>query len=358
MTDTVVFLESWAVATWHMLVDSAAYLLAGLALAAFIRLLLHERNYDRLLGRRRAGQVLRAALFGIPLPLCSCSVLPVAHQLRRAGVTKGAAAAFLVSTPESGVDSILLTYSLTDPVMTIARPAAAFLAASVAGLGEVLWPSTEEGEVPTPGSSQPCPACATGSDEGRTWWLADKWRHLRCAFDDLVGELARYLLVGYLLAGLVVVLLGTDALGVPEWLRTGWGSYMGALLIGFPLYTCATSSTPFAAALLAAGFSPGAVLVFLLVGPATNIVSLVTVKKILGLIGSARYLVSIIVSAIVAGLVVDTLYGWIELPRWRSTQVPYEVSSWFEIAAAVIVGLLIVWYTTRYYVARLRAVFS
>jgi uncharacterized membrane protein YraQ (UPF0718 family) len=345
-------------ATWRLLLDSAVFLLLGLILASFVSLLLHEGNFQRFLGRRRGTGVFRAALFGIPLPLCSCAVLPVAYQLRRAGVSKGATVAFLISTPESGVDSIFLTYSLTDPLMTVARPTAAFLAASVAGLGEVMVPSGHEHVLTTATDGPTAAAPEKAANASPERWLRHQWRRWRYAFADLVGDLGRYLLLGYLLGGLAVLLLGGETITIPTMLRSGWGSYLGALIVGLPLYTCATSSTPFAAALLTAGFSPGAVLVFLLVGPATNVASLVTVKKILGLSGTIRYLISIAVSAVVAGLAVDALYGWWGLSDWYLIRAPEETASWFTAGCAALIALLMIGYTGRYYYVRLRAVFS
>jgi len=338
-----------------MLLDSSLLLLAGLGLAGLIRLLLDEKRVNRFLKGGGAGPVFRAALFGIPLPLCSCSVLPVAHQLRRSGVSKGATAAFLIATPESGADSIVLTYSLMDPVMTVARPITAFLTAITAGLWENRV-SSEAGEVDNAGLVAES-ACGYGCEaECKTKQSLPHrlWDALKYAYTDLLPDLAVYLLVGYCLAGLAASLWGGDVGGLPEVFRRGWGAYAGALLIGLPLYICALSSTPLAAALLAAGFSPGTTLVFLMVGPATNLATLAVVGKVLRGWAVARYLVSIVIVSLLCGLALDVLYKWYDLGvRYQSDAVTQaESASWIDGTAAVVLSAAIVWYTGRQVAAR------
>jgi len=294
-----------------MLLDSAGLLLVGLALAGLIRIVLTEKFAAKFVSGNSSANVFKAALLGVPLPLCSCSVLPVAYQLRESGVSRGATVSFLISTPESGVDSIALTYSLMDPAMTVARPVTAFLTAIAAG----LWENQSEADPQSPLPDTPTDNCSdscgcTEKDSPPSASLASRvLGGLRYAFTDLISDLAPYLLLGYLLAGVVAVIWGGDGGGLPEVLRSGWGAYAGALVIGLPLYICATSSTPLAAALLAAGFSPGAALVFLIVGPATNVASLVVVRRILSGWSFARYLIAVVVVAVLCGLGLDALYS-------------------------------------------------
>lgn len=296
-----------------MLVDSAFLLLVGIVLAGLIHRFLNEKSINRLLSGGKTSAVFKAALFGVPLPLCSCSVLPISYQLRKSGLSKGGSAAFLISTPETGVDSILLTYSLTDPVMTIARPVTAFATALTAGLLVNQLPENEPTkpltETAADVSCDSCSCDSTASNNRPKSLMGNVKEIFNYSMNELFSDLAPYLLFGFVLAGIVGALLGSDISNLPETFRSGWGSYIGAILVGLPLYICATSSTPLAAVLLSAGFSPGAVLVFLLVGPATNIASLTVAGKILQKKPLLIYLGSIIFVSVIAGLLLDTIYN-------------------------------------------------
>jgi len=331
-----------------MLVDSAPYLLLGLILAGLIGAFLNERNLLRLVGRKPSQEVWRAALLGVPLPLCSCSVLPVADQLRRTGLTRGGTVSFLISTPESSADSILLTYSLTDPLLTVARPVAAFLTAAVAGLTE----NAVGHEAASKATLAPPVACTddcncSGDIHPEGTALQRVWGGLKHAFTTLISDLAPYLLVGYLLAGLLAVTLASLDIAPGFFGANAWLSYAGALLIGLPLYVCASSSTPLAAVLLGAGFPPGAILVFLLVGPATNLATIAVVKRILGAAATLRYLVVITLVAVISGLFLDQLYRlWSVVPRY-SAGAQAEPGGWFAVICAILLALLIVGYSAR-----------
>lgn len=358
MDSTGLFLFQWAEAIWEMIVDSALLLLLSFALAGLLSLVLNAKNIQRLVSGGKRREVLVTALVGVPLPLCSCSVLPVAYQLRRAGVSKAGTASFLIATPESGVDSILLTYSLMDPVMALARPIAAFLTAFTAGNVEAAFPDSEHNQNSSNAGRQTQPAvcctscgCSNATEQTAPIELLDQIppnptllsrlkSGIRYGFTDLFNDLAVYLLIGYVLAGLVVVIFGGQLMVLPEWLMSGWGAYLGAIVIGLPLYICATSSTPLAAALLVAGFSPGAVLVFLLVGPATNIASLAVVSKILKGPAMVRYLASILVVAIVCGIAIDWIYRTFNLPViFRSGG--HEHAAWYHLVAGAIFIILL-----------------
>lgn len=339
-----------------MLIDSAFLLLIGLILAGLLHLVLNQKNLVRLIGQSKRASVFRAAMFGIPLPLCSCSVLPAAKEMRQSGAGSPATVSFLISTPESGVDSILLTYSLTDPLLTIARPITAFLSATAAGLWEAASDDKNPAESLDSSDESCCDdGCGCSTSENNTEkqsWFSKIINGVHYAFTDLLSDLAPYLLIGYVLAGLVAVALG-DQMNLPDYLRSGWGGYLGAIIVGLPLYICATSSTPLAAALLGAGFSPGAILVFLLVGPATNIASLVVVSKILSKQALVRYLVSIIVVAVLCGLLLDQVYGYFDLNSWQSYAAHEHTGSIWSIASAVILSFFVLYYSTKKLVRRL-----
>jgi len=183
-------------------------------------------------------------------------------------------------------------------------------------------------------------------------WFQKVIAGIHYAFTDLLYDLAPYLLIGYLLAGLVAVVLG-DQMNLPEYLRSGWGGYLGAIIVGLPLYICATSSTPLAAALLGAGFSPGAILVFLLVGPATNIASLVVVSKILSKNALIRYLISIVIVAVLCGMLLDQFYGYFDLNSWTSYASHDHTGSIWSVASTVILSFFVVYYSAKKLVRRL-----
>ncbi|MEX1026056.1 MAG: SO_0444 family Cu/Zn efflux transporter [Planctomycetota bacterium] len=302
-----------------LFVESAPYLLVGFLLAGLLKVFLPKRFVESQLGGNDLRSIFRAALYGLPLPLCSCSVLPTAASLRKAGASRGATTSFLISTPETGVDSISVTYALFDPVMTIVRPLAAFMTAIVTGFLVTLGvreepPPPEDLDEVLPDEvdhvhEHGCDANALDWDTARFDQYAPLERlklAVRYAFGPLLDDLTPWFVIGFLLSGLVAAL-------VPETFFTetvpgGWASMLLMVLIGTPLYICATASTPIAAALVAKGLDPGAALVFLLVGPATNVTTLLVVSRLLGRRTVLFYLVGIVVFALFAGLVVNALY--------------------------------------------------
>ncbi len=340
MADIGSLLSNLAGSIWEMLFDSAFLLLVGIFLAGLIHLFLSDRTLQRLLKGGKTSVIFKSAIVGVPLPLCSCSVLPVAHQLRQSGLSRGGTAAFLISTPETGVDSILLTYSLTDPLLTVARPVAGFLTAMAAGLSVEMAP--ERIESTDASVAEKCHDCAVKENKNAQMPLFRRLAaSLRYAFVDMLGDLSPYLFMGYVLAGIVALILGGDITAIPDGLKSGWAGYVGAIVVGLPLYICATSSTPLAAVLLAAGFSPGAILVFLLVGPATNIASLTVVKKILGGASLARYLAAIILVAVACGIVVDFLYTQFDIQEHYLTgDIPVKWY-WVNTVSAIVFAVYI-----------------
>ncbi len=293
---------------WLVLVASAPWFLIGCLGAGLLHALLPMSAVARHLGGRGIGSVLKATLIGIPLPLCSCSVIPVAASLRRRGASSGSVTSFAISTPEIGADSIALTYALLGPGLAIARPIAAFLSALLAGVGVGAL-----GARPAPTSSPEAGCCESGCgcekgkspDAAPRGWrgrLGDAWRF---GFFDLFDDLAAWLLVGFVIAGVVSALVPEDA--IAAWGGdTVWAPVV-MLLAGLPLYVCATSSTPIAAALMLKGLSPGAALVFLLAGPATNAATMSWVLRDLGVKALAVYLASIAIVALSMGYALDAL---------------------------------------------------
>ena len=299
--------------TFSLLLDASPYILFGILVAGLLRMFLSTDYVSRNLGEGRFRSVFKAAVLGIPIPLCSCGVLPAAASLRKQGANKGATTAFLISTPESGVDSIAVSWALLDPIMTVARPVVAFVTAFLAGISQNILDGVRWEEKVEADNSCAVDGCCDGTDcepavHSNHHTPGEKLAAgMRYAFGELWGDLAVWFGAGLILAGIISALLPDDL--VATYLGGGLTAMLLMLVTGVPLYICATASTPIAAALVLKGVSPGAALVFLLVGPATNIASLSVLTGMLGRKAVGVYLGSIAVVSVSAGLVLDLIYG-------------------------------------------------
>ncbi len=283
-------------------------------------------------------------------------MLPAAASFKKQGANRGALASFLISTPESGVDSIAITYALLDPIMTVARPLAAFVTGISAGFIENSISSEfiEDGTSPESDSAgnQTSPTVTGATDWKQR--LAQFREGLQYGFTEVWGDIVLWFFVGLLLAGIIAVYLPEEL----SLLVLGGGivSMLAMLLMGMPIYICATASTPIAAALLLKGASPGAVLVFLLVGPATNMTSLSVLFKILGKAGTMRYLLVIATVSVLFGLGLDRLYHYLAIePRAVISEVRELVPYWLKLSSALILIVLSgVHFYRRYRLHKLR----
>jgi HflK protein len=359
------FLSSVLWEIWEILKDASVFLIFGFLLAGALAVFVSKGLLTRLVGTGRVKSVLWASVLGAPLPLCSCGVLPTALGLRREGATAGATVAFLVATPETGADSISLTYALTDPVMTVFRPIAGVMTAIAAGLatnffgvprsrhaGTPLLPPSAE--VSSPNQAIIAELCDDGHDHppglrsstedgahrGSTAIDAAR-RVIRYGFVELLDDVSYWLVLGIVLSAVVTVAL-------PAELFEGiWGGGIASmvlmLILGVPLYTCASSSTPMAAALALKGLSPGAALVFLLAGPATNIGGLVVLLKVLGRRAVAVYLAAVVALTLAAGFALNAIYhAWGLDPSATFGAAPEFVPNPVKNAFALaFIGLLI-----------------
>ncbi|MGB5230476.1 MAG: SO_0444 family Cu/Zn efflux transporter [Desulfoprunum sp.] len=239
-------------------------------------------------------------------------MLPAAASLKRQGANRGAVSAFLISTPESGIDSIFITYALLDPIMTVIRPIAAFITAVSTGFVENFLHRPKDLGPMQVDRSCPVDNCCDGVDcpeevHRRHHGPGEKLAAgLRFAATDVWGDIVGWFAVGLLLAAVITVLIPDDFMA--RWLGGGITSMLVMLVIGIPLYICASASTPIAAALILKGVSPGAALVFLLAGPATNVTSLTVLVGMLGKRGTVRYLLMLSVCTVAFGLLVDHIY--------------------------------------------------
>lgn len=348
-----------------MVAESAPFLLVGFVLAGLLKSFLPERTVYRQLGGDSLRSVVLAAMYGVPLPLCSCSVVPMAASLKESGASKGATASFLISTPETGVDSISVTYALLDPVMAVIRPVVAFVTAIATGSwvnwmvrtgrdeADLAAPGTadcgHEGDVAgmrEAGSEASAACCDDPAPVPARTWPQRAWDGVRYAFGPLLDDLTPWFILGFLLSGVIAVLL-PDKL-FEEVVPAGWLSMLLMLALGTPVYICAVASTPVAAALIAKGLDPGAALVFLLAGPATNATTVLIVHRMLGKRVLWIYLTCIAGFSLLAGFLVNRFYEASE------TDLSKVVASHLEeapgpvgVVTGVALTLLLVWSAVR-----------
>ena len=332
-----------------LVLDASPYLLLGFMIAGLVKTFLSEELIQKTLGKNDVKTVALASLIGAPVPLCSCGVIPVVQGIKKQGASKGATIAFLVSTPETGVDSVAMTYGMMGPGMAILRPVFAVLTAFFAGIIELFLFKDEEivAETHSCCSSkqeevvkEESSCCASkqeevikeessccSSDEKKSLSTTEEAglekenksskninsesftsrlaKGLKYSFVNLLRDISPTLLFAFVLGGIISTVLSEEL--VSHYFHGGISGYIGIVLLSVPMYICATSSTPIAAAFMMKGMSPGTALVFLMAGPATNFTSLSILSKIFGAKSIASYLTVIILSSICFGLLTDYL---------------------------------------------------
>jgi len=319
-------------------------MLFGLFCAGLIYAYSKTELIGRYLGKGKVRPVFLSALIGIPIPLCSCGVVPAAAGLKKRGANNGATLSFLISTPETGVDSIPLTYALMDPLMTIIRPVAAFISAVMAGLAENFTGKENlSGKMQLNETQGTCcnkPSSLSGGKPGFIK-LSKIYSGMKYAFIELLGDIGKWFVIGLLIAGLISYLMPENM--IETYLGNNFLAMLVMLITGIPMYVCATSSTPIAAALVLKGLNPGAALVFLLAGPATNIASLSMVYKMLGKKALSIYIFSISACSLLFGFLTDFLYKSLNISAKASIGKTAElIPVQAEVAAAVILTILLV----------------
>jgi len=329
---------------WRILAESAVFILVGFAIAAVLHVLLRGGRTVPYLSSLGTRSVFLASLVGLPLPLCSCSVLPAAVALRKKGASKGATLSFLISTPETSITSILLTYALLGPLIAVFRPVAAFCSAVAAGLANNFVERRFPPSGAAPGEGGPGGEASTAPDQGElpgqvAGAEGSFAKGLRFAFVEVFDDIIGWLIVGLLVAALLNVLVPPSVMGAV--FGGPWQSMLIMLVLGVPLYVCAEGSTPIAAAFIAGGVNPGAALVFLLVGPATNIGSLGVLSKQLGRRTIVVYLISISVVALLMGWVLNLILSGSDITALaeRSLAEPLVPRSVKVLGAAVFLAL-------------------
>ncbi len=323
---------------WNLVIESAPWLLVGYLLAGIIKQVIPSSWVEKQLAQPGFVSIVKGAFIGAPLPLCSCGVIPTALAIRKAGASKGATSSFLVATPETGVDSISFSYAVLGPIFALMRPIGALTSAIVAGVLVNTMDKEEDEVVEEFAESSSC--CGKKQQEEELVSpLNERFvSAIKYGYGRMIADTAKWLAIGLVAAAVITTV-------VPQSFFLQWGDGLMAMIImvivGLPMYICATASTPVAASLLFAGISPGAALVFMLTGPATNIATMGVIKEQLGMRSLVAYLIGVIGTAIIFGLMLNELYQWFSWPLQLSMAEHGEhYPLWRQLAAITLVGLI------------------
>lgn len=320
---------------FYMLNEMSPYVLLGFFIAGLMHAFVPQRTFARHLSSTGWRAVVKAALVGIPLPLCSCGVLPTAIAMRRNGASRAAATSFLVATPQTGVDSIAATWSLLGPAFAIIRPVAALVTAILGGWAvgkaEGTTAAVQHTSVPS------VDIVDSKNSLGRKCISA-----LHYGFVDLVGSIGGWLVVGLIIAALITVYVPSDFFATLG--RWPLLSMLAVLVVAVPMYVCATGSIPIAMSLVLKGLSPGTALVLLMAGPAANFASFALISREMGRKPAFIYLGSIVVGALFFGLTIDYLLPsrWFELPGMLHAGCCTGEFSTFATVCSVVLAVLLV----------------
>lgn len=321
---------------WSYLLVSAPYLLLGFIVSGVINQFVPAEKLKSWLGAHKFSSIFKASAVGVPLPLCSCSVIPTAVTLKKGGASNAATSAFLISTPESGVDSISITYAMMDLPMTILRPLAAFCSAFFAGILQFFFNKEEIILENEPEKK----SCCHGKTKAKQESFSEKLKKVfTFGFGKLSDDISGWLTIGILLGALIDFV-------VPDNFFANMGMLENRLMIlaiGIPLYICASASTPIAASLILKGLSPGSALLLLLVGPATNISNIAVLQKYIGKKGVILNIFSIVFVALIFSFLVDYLYSTYFTIQINEMLLhhAHEGMWWQVLSALILIALLV-----------------
>lgn len=314
--------------------EMSPYLMLGFFFAGLLHIFFPKNKVYRYMGVRNSGAVVNASLFGIPLPLCSCGVIPTGMSFYKQGASKGSTVSFLISTPQTGIDSILVTYSLLGLPFALIRPVVALITGISGGL-LTNFTLRKEKNRPTPvGSVDPA---------GKISAISKTREMFRYAFVEFLQDISNWLIIGLVMAAAISVLIPADFFSSYH-----GGDLLGKLIIllaAIPVYVCATASVPIAAVLILKGISPGAALVFLMAGPATNAATITMITRILGRKSLFTYLLTIIGGALLFGTIMDLWFPaqWFQLSPDGTTGIHHHeiLPGWLQVGSSVALGLLL-----------------
>ena len=354
-------------ALWSLSLAMAPYILFGLFFAGLLHELVPDSIVTKHLGKDNVSSVMKSTIFGIPLPVCSCGVIPLATSIKKSGASKGATLSFLISTPITGVDSIMATYGIFGWIFTVYRAITSMIIAMVAGILTNIFDKDDIVEEKKPTFSALAPqastsfsmnapttdeshntsqssCCASTSDEKKSFSFLGAMHY---AFTTLLGDIAKPLFWGLIIGALITV-------AIPENLAAllsdkTWLSYLVVIMIAVPMYVCATASLPIAAGLMLSGVSAGAAFVFLSAGPATNTVTIGVVKKMLGTKSLFIYLGSIIIGSILFGLGLDYIFDVSAIDPTSLIHMDEEGGIIATISSVVLWGLVLYYMIKPYF---------
>jgi len=316
--------------------EVAIYLVFGFAVAAILHVVFPESVVKKHLGRDTFGSVFKSSLFGIPLLLCSCGVVPVATSLKNSGASRGATISFLVSTPQVGADSFLITYSLIGWFFGVFRIVASFITAMAAGIFVNLFGRNEAKNTGF------FPMAPNAREESRS----EKLRNIVGYVEyTLLGSIANSLVAGIIIAALIAAVVPDNFF--ERYLSSDFLSMVLMLVVAIPMYICASSSTPIAASLIMKGMSPGAALVFLLAGPATNAMGISAIMKVVGRKSTGIYLGVIAAGSITMGYLLNLItgfYGKTSVLMFHQHEI---LPGWLKLSGSMILLAMLAWYYTH-----------
>ena len=316
-----------------LIFDMAPWLLLGFLIAGILHVFFPEGKINKLLGTANIKSVFRAALIGIPLPLCSCGVIPTGVSIHKNGASKGAAISFLISTPQTGVDSIMVTYSLLGLPFAVVRPIVALVTGVFGGLftnysfrKNISEESTDKVRGNTSQNKVKKP-------------LLEIFRY---AFVDFFADIAKWLIIGLLIAAFIAVFVPDDFFA--SYIHNDFVGMFIILAASIPVYVCATSSVPIAAILIMKGVSPGAALVFLMAGPATNAATISVIGNSMGRKSLFIYLLALISGALVSGLFVDYVLPreWFTIAMGEHNHEHELLPKWLQLSSGIVMIALII----------------
>lgn len=323
------------------------YILFGLLFAGILHEMVPDTIVTKHLGEENILSVIKATVFGIPLPVCSCGVIPLATSVKKSGASKGATLSFLISTPITGVDSILATYGMFGWIFTIYRVITSMLIAMVAGILTNYLDKEEapKSDIPSGSCCSSESSCCSSQDTSTKKSFSIKGVFYY-SFVTLLKDIAKPLLFGLVFGALITIAIPPNLSEII--VDNSWASYLIVIIIAVPMYVCATASLPIAAALMLGGVSPGAAFVFLSAGPATNTVTISVVKKMLGTTSLYIYLGTIIIGSVLFGLGLDYIFSINSIDASSLIHMTEDVGP-IEIISTTIMWLLILYFSIKPY---------
>jgi uncharacterized membrane protein YraQ (UPF0718 family)/copper chaperone CopZ len=340
------YIKGFGKELFFILNEMAPYLLLGFTFAGLLHLLFPKKKVRKYMGQNTFKSVFNAALLGVPLPLCSCGVIPTGISFFKHGASKASTVSFLISTPQTGVDSIFVTYSLLGLPFAIIRPIVAF----VTGLfGGIVTKKID------PEKTDPALQNNENEEEMPVGFFPRVKEMFRYSFIEFLQDISNWLIIGLLIAAFISVIVPDDFFAgkIPN----DFIGMLAILVVSIPVYICATASVPVAAVLMLKGLSPGAALVLLMAGPATNAATITMIGKVLGRKSLIGYLGAIITGALLAGMMIDYLLpsGWFIVSQ-HFGHMAHDHSmlpAWLKIGSAITLTVLIInGYVQKYINAR------